>query len=114
MRFVRCMDCGASTSYRAQEDAISSWNARPGEGRRREVAEKLHAFGVAPRPNVVGAKGGVRRCRRCGMAGHFAKTCRWRKNWVPVEAMRWRCFCLAWGQIGLAVVIDARRGHSER
>ena len=39
------------------------------------------------------------------MAGHFAKTCRWRKSWVPVEAMRYRMFCMAWGQIGLAVVL---------
>ena len=28
MRFVRCLNCGASTSYRQKDDAISNWNAR--------------------------------------------------------------------------------------
>lgn len=61
--------------------------------------------------SAIGANGGVRRCRRCGGAGHFAKTCRFRADWMPVEHMRWRCFCLAWGQIGLAVVLEDVRSH---
>jgi hypothetical protein len=44
MRFARCLNCGASTSYRERADAISSWNTRPEQDRLREAAEKLHAF----------------------------------------------------------------------
>ena len=28
MRFVRCLNCGASTSYRQRDDAIKLWNTR--------------------------------------------------------------------------------------
>lgn len=31
MRFVRCLNCGASTAYRQKTDAISSWNKRAHE-----------------------------------------------------------------------------------
>jgi hypothetical protein len=44
MRFARCLNCGASTSYRERADAISGWNTRPEQDRLREAAEKLHAF----------------------------------------------------------------------
>jgi transcription elongation factor Elf1 len=28
MRFVRCINCGASTCYRQTDDAVASWNMR--------------------------------------------------------------------------------------
>lgn len=61
--------------------------------------------------NAYGPNGGVRRCHRCGAAGHMSKTCRWSKGWAPVEAMRWRLWCACWGQIGLAVVLNALRAE---
>ena len=44
MRFVRCLNCGASTSYRQKDDAISKWNTRTEQDRFREAVERLHAF----------------------------------------------------------------------
>lgn len=36
MRFVRCLNCGASSSYQQKDDAVSSWNER------RLLASRLH------------------------------------------------------------------------
>lgn len=35
MRFVRCLNCGASTAYRQKDDAIACWNMRGGKPRER-------------------------------------------------------------------------------
>lgn len=42
MRFVRCLNCGASTAYRQKADAISSWNERAHERSQNMPREVTH------------------------------------------------------------------------